>query len=142
MGGGSYGIGQGGISTRIKVVGILLIASFVGASVTLAAQPKDYATIAYRNADKHMDEIVWVEGVVLKTESDRNGTFLCFSNNKKYVRVLVPEQYIENFEGGIKYRYVGKRIKAIGKVARNPTAGLIVGVSEPKRIKVVDNPTS
>jgi len=139
MGDGSYGIGQGGKPMRIKVGGLLLIASFVAASAV--AQPKEYPTIKYRNAEKHIGEIVWVEGVVLKTENDSNGTFLCFSNNQKYVRVLIPKSYLKNFEGGIRHAYVGKRIQAIGQVDRHPT-GLILGVSEPKRIKVLDEPTT
>jgi hypothetical protein len=87
-----------------------------------------------------MGEIVWVEGSVLTTETKDEGTYLLFHNNKKYIRVLIPNQYKSNFEGSFKYLYVGKTIKAIGKVDKYGSQ-LIVGVSEPKRIRVVEDET-
>jgi hypothetical protein len=119
---------------RITVIGTCLAIFFV--AVVSIAQEK-YPTVAYKKADDHMGEIVWVEGTVLKTEAKDEGTYLIFHNNKKYVRVLIPDQYMANFEGGLKYLYVGKTIKAIGKVDKYGSQ-LIVGVSEPKRIRVIE----
>jgi hypothetical protein len=99
------------------------------------AQADKYPTVAYKKADDHIGEIVWVEGTVLKTQKESEGMYLCFHNNKKYIKVLIPDKYLGNFEGGFKYRYVGKKIKAIGKVDKFGNQ-LIVGISEPKRIKV------
>ena len=106
----------------------------------LWAQADKYPTVAYKKADDHIGEIVWVEGTVLKTEKESEGTYLCFHNNKKYIKVLIPAKFLENFEGGFKYRYVGKKIKAIGKVDKYGNQ-LIVGVSEPKRIEIVEKET-
>ena len=122
---------------RTKVMGICLAILLVG--IVSAAQEK-YPTVDYKKADEHMGEIVWVEGTVLTTEVKDEGAYLIFHNNKKYIRVLIPNQYIGNFEGSFKHRYVGKAIKAIGKVQK-AGAQLIVGVSEPKRIRVVDEGT-
>jgi hypothetical protein len=107
--------------------------------IVSAAQEK-YPTVGYKQADEHMGEIVWVEGNVLKMETKDEGAYLIFHNNKKYIRVLIPNQYMGNFEGSLKHRYVGKTIKAIGKVQKSG-AQLIVGVSEPKRIRVVEKET-
>lgn len=104
------------------------------------AQADKYPTVAYKKADDHMGEIVWVQGTVLKTLTEPEGTYLCFSNNKRYIKVLIPEKYLEKFEGSFKHRYVGKKIKAIGKVDKYGNQ-LIVGVSEPKRIEIVEKET-
>lgn len=106
----------------------------------LAAQPDKYPTINYKDADEHMGEIVWVEGTVLKIMNESEGTYLCFHNNDRYLRVLVPTKYLENFEGGFKYRYVGKRVKAIGKVDKFGSQ-LILGINEPKRIQIIEEST-
>lgn len=122
---------------RTTVIGTCLAILFVG--IVSVAQEK-YPTVAYKKADDHMGEIVWVEGTVLKTEPKDEGTYLIFHNTKKHIRVLIPNQYMANFEGSLKHRYVGKTIKAIGKVDKYGSQ-LIVGVSEPKRIRVVDKET-
>jgi hypothetical protein len=119
---------------RTRVIGTCLSILLLG--VVSAAQEK-YPTVAYKKADDHMGEIVWIQGTVLKTLNESEGVYLCFHNNKKYIRVLIPNQYMGNFEGGFKHRYVGKEIKAIGKVDKYG-AQLIVGVSEPKRIRIVE----
>ena len=107
--------------------------------VPLGAQDK-YPTVNYKRAEGHMGEIVWIQGTVLKVVKEGEGTYLCFSNNEKYVRVLVPTEYVANFEGGFKTRYVGKKIKAVGKVSKFGTQ-LILGINEPKRIKIVEKST-
>jgi hypothetical protein len=109
-------------------------------SVALAGQPDKYPTIDYKRADDHIGEIVWVEGTVLKTEKKPEGMYLLFHNNDRYVRVLIPEKDLGNFEGSFKYMYVGKEIKAIGKVQEYGSK-LILGVNEPKRIKVIEEAT-
>ncbi len=118
---------------------LFILAGLVVPVVWAQAADK-YPTVAYKRADEHIGETVWVEGTVLKIEKETEGTYLCFHNNKKYIKVLIPAQYLENFEGGFKYRYVGKKIKAIGKVNKYGNQ-LIVGVSEPKRIEVVEKQT-
>jgi hypothetical protein len=122
---------------RTTVIGLCLVILFV-AGVSIAQEK--YSTVAYKKADGHMGEIVWVRGTVLKTEPKDEGTYLIFHNNKKYIRVLIPKQYMANFEGSLKHRYAGKTIKAIGKVDKYGSQ-LIVAVSEPKRIRVVEKET-
>jgi hypothetical protein len=113
----------------------------LGASAAiLVAQADKYPTVFYKKAADHMGEIVWVEGTVLKVVKEAEGTYLAFHRNEKYIRVLVPTKYLSNFEGGFKHRYVGKKIKAIGKVDKAGTQ-LIVGINEPKRIKVIEEET-
>jgi len=112
---------------------MLLLVSMGWASV-LAAQ--DYPTIPYKDAGGYVDSIVWIEGTVLKTESTPEGVYLVFSANEKFVRLLIPKANVDAF-GGIQHKYTGKKIKAVGKVAKYGYK-LIIGVNEPKRIKVVD----
>jgi hypothetical protein len=107
--------------------------------VPLGAQDK-YPTVNYKKAADHMGEIVWVKGTVLKVLNESEGTYLCFSNNEKYVRVLIPTEYVANFEGGFKHRYVGKTVKVVGKVSKFGSQ-LILGINEPKRIKIVEKST-
>ena len=109
-------------------------------SVAFAAQPDKYPTIAYKKAKDYIGEIVWVEGTVLKTEKKPEGVYLLFSNNERDVRGLIPDNNLANFEGSFKHRYVGKGIKAIGKVQEYGSK-LILGVNEPKRIKIVEEAT-
>jgi hypothetical protein len=86
-------------------------------------------------------EIVWIEGTVLKTKAAPEGTYLYFSNNPgKYIRLIIPREYLKNFDGDPKHMYAGKKIKAVGKVAQDGHR-LIMGVSEPKRIKVIESET-
>jgi hypothetical protein len=47
---------------------------------------------------------------------------------------------VDAFGGGIQHRYTGKKIKAVGKVAKYGYK-LIVGVNEPKRIQILDTKT-
>jgi len=121
---------------RWLTVAVCLLAFLVG---PLGAQDK-YPTVNYKKAEGHMGEIVWIQGKVLKVIKESEGTYLSFSNNEKYVRVLVPTEHVANFEGGFKHRYVGKKIKAVGKVSKFGSH-LILGVNEPKRIKVVEEST-
>jgi hypothetical protein len=124
----------------IAIRAFLLLIS-AGMVVPLAwTQADKYPTVKYKKADDHVGETVWVEGTVLKTLNEAEGTYLCFHNNKKYIKVLIPEQYLANFEGSFKHRYVGKKIKAIGKISKYGNQ-LIVGVSEPKRIRLVEKET-
>jgi hypothetical protein len=123
---------------RTPVIGFCLF-TFVCA-IAFAAQPDKYPTISYKKAKSHIGEIVWVEGTVLKNQKATEGMYLCFHNNKKYIRVLVPDKNLANFEGSFKHRYVGKKIKAIGKIQEYGSK-LILGVNEPKRIKIVEEAT-
>ena len=123
---------------RIAVIGFCLFA--LVCAVAFAAQPDKYPTIAYKKAKDHIGEIVWVEGTVLKVENESEGTYLLFHNNARYIRVLIPEKNLASFEGSFKHRYVGKKIKAIGKVQEYGSK-LILGVNEPKRIKIVEEAT-
>lgn len=121
---------------------LVLAAAAAGGSVVFAslASAQKYPTIPYRDAGDHVDEIVWVEGKILRTEQAPEGMYLLFNSNEKFVRVLIPQANIKNFEGSIQYRYTGKTVKAIGKIATYGN-GLIVGVNEPKRIEIVDEET-
>ena len=123
---------------RTRIVGVALLA-FV-CSVAFAAQADKYPTVSYKKAKNHIGEFVWVEGKVLKTEKESGGTTLCFNNNKKYIRVMIQSTHLANFEGSLKHKYVGKKIKAIGKVMQQGSF-LILYVSEPKYIKVVEAAT-
>jgi hypothetical protein len=96
-----------------------------------------YPTINYKDAGEHMDEIVWIEGTVLRTEDSAEGVYLVFSANEKYVRLLVPKASLANFQGSLQHTYTGKKVKAVGKVAKYGYK-LIVGVNEPKRIRILD----
>lgn len=125
---------------RTKVIGIFLLAVLVATAASVFAQADKYPTIYYKRADDHVGEIVWVEGTVQKTLKESEGTYLCFNNDEKYIRVLIPKDYLGNFEGSFKHAYLGKKIKAIGKVDKFGK-GLIVGISEPKRIRIVDSST-
>ena len=115
------------------------LATFLLVLLTAAtAVAQKYATVSYRKAKDHVGEIVWVEGKVLRTQTKGEGVYLIFSGDPKYVRILVPKQYLGNFEGGLKHLYVGSRIKAIGKVEQMGSK-LVLGVNEPQRIVVVGN---
>ncbi len=103
----------------------------------IGAAQKTYPEVGYRQASRHIGEIVWVEGKVLRTEDGSQGTFLLFSANKKYVRVLIPKANVKDFEGSIKHRYAGKKIKAVGQINQYGDS-LVLAVDEPKRIKIVE----
>ena len=105
------------------------------AALPVAAQ--DYPTVSYRDAGEHVGEIVWVEGIVLRTENANEGTFLLFSANETYVRVLIPTANRSAFEGSIRHRYVGKKIQAVGQVQAY-LSGFVVGVNEPRRIRILE----
>jgi len=124
--------------TRRALRDFILLAISIGSASVLAA-PQNYPTIPYKDAGGYVDVIVWVEGTVLKTESTPEGVYIVFSANEKFVRVLIPKANVDAF-GGIQHKYTGKKIKAVGKVAKYGSK-LIVGVNEPKRIKVVDEGT-
>jgi hypothetical protein len=113
---------------------MFLLVSMGSAAVVSAQQ--NYPTIPYKDAGGYVDVIVWIEGTVLKTEATPEGVYLLFSANEKFVRLLIPKANVDAF-GGIQHKYTGKKIKAVGKVAKYGYK-LIVGVNEPKRIKVVD----
>jgi hypothetical protein len=122
--------------TRRTLRDFILFGISIGSASVLAAQ-QTYPTIPYKDAAEYVDAIVWVEGTVLKTESTPEGVYLVFSANEKFVRLLIPKASVDAFGGGIQHKYTGKKIKAVGKVAKYGYK-LIVGVNEPKRIKVVD----
>ena len=124
--------------TRRTLGHFILLAISIGPASVVAAQ-KEYPTIPYKDAGGYVDTIVWVEGTVLKTESTPEGVYLVFSANEKFVRVIIPKANVDAF-GGIQHKYTGKKIKAVGKVAKYGYK-LIVGVNEPKRIKIVDTGT-
>ncbi len=121
--------------TRRTLWGFILLAISMGSASVVAAQ-QTYPTIPYKDAGGYVDVIVWIEGTVLKTESTPEGVYLLFSANEKFVRVMIPKANVDAF-GGIQHKYTGKKIKAVGKVSKYGYK-LIVGVNEPKRIKVVD----
>jgi hypothetical protein len=104
------------------------------------AAAQDYPTIGYKEAADHVGEIAWVEGKVLRTEKKPEGTYLLFSASEKFISVLIPQANIKNFDGSIQHRYTGKTVKAIGKISKYGYK-LIVGVNEPKRIRIVDQET-
>lgn len=117
-----------------KTLFMLLVVS-MGVAAVLAAQ--NYPTVSYRDAGGYVDSIVWVEGTVLKTESTPEGVYLVFSANEKFVRLLIPKANVNAFGGSIQHKYTGKKIKAVGKVAKYSNK-LIVGVNEPKRIQILE----
>jgi len=120
--------------TRKTLRDFMFLLVSMGSAAVVSAQ--NYPTIPYKDAAGYVDVIVWIEGTVLKTESTPEGVYLLFSANEKFVRVLIPKANVDAF-GGIQHKYTGKKIKAVGKVEKYGYR-LIVGVNEPKRIKVVD----
>ncbi|HSF17765.1 MAG TPA: hypothetical protein VLK65_19655 [Vicinamibacteria bacterium] len=117
---------------------LVLLAILVPSAFLLAAQ--EYPSISYRDAADHLDEIVWVEGTILRTEKTPEGVYLLFSANEKYVRLLIPTANVNNFDGSLQHMYTGKKVKAVGKVSKYGYK-LIVGINEPKRIVVSDEQT-
>jgi hypothetical protein len=115
----------------------LLLSVFLSAAVLHA---QNYPTVPYKDAAGYVDSIVWVEGTVLKTESTPEGVYLLFSANEKFVRVLIPKANVDAFGGSIQHKYTGKKVKAVGKVSKYGYK-LIVGVNDPKRIRLVDSGT-
>lgn len=105
--------------------------------VAVVAGAENYPTISYKDAAAHLDEIVWIEGTVLRTEASPEGVYLVFSANEKYVRLLVPKADVANFQGSLQHKYTGKKVKAVGKVAKYGYK-LILGVNDPKRIRILE----
>lgn len=129
------------MTRKVRMGGYLLLV-LLGASPCLGTQSADkYPTVFYRNAGDHLDEIVWVEGSILRTEEASEGVYLLFSSNEKYVRIFIPAANVKNFDGSIQHRYVGKKLKAVGKVMKHGSL-LIIGVNEPKRIEIVEKDTT
>ena len=122
------------IVPAVHIVTILLAAGALAATAVV----ETYPTIPYKEAAAHMEEIVWVEGTVLRAESAPEGVYLIFSANEKYVRILVPKASVANFQGSLQHKYTGKKLKAVGKVSKYGYK-LIVGVNEPKRIQIEDD---
>ena len=118
-----------------RVLSVLLLAVVIGLFASIVAA-QDYPKISYRDAADHLGEIRWVEGMVLNTETTDQGVFLVFSNQKKYLRVVVPTEFLGNFKGGPKYLYGGKKIQAVGTIVQVDDQ-LLLGVDDPSRIKVV-----
>ncbi|HLE20204.1 MAG TPA: hypothetical protein VJB88_03690 [Vicinamibacteria bacterium] len=118
-----------------RVLSVLLLAVVIGLFASIVAA-QDYPKISYRDAADHLGEIRWVEGMVLNTETTDQGVFLVFSNQKKYLRVVVPTEFLGNFKGGPKYLYGGKKIQAVGTIVQRDDQ-LLLGVDDPSRIKVV-----
>ena len=127
-------MGQGISSSRPRRVAAGITVGLVLAAVGAG---QDYPTVPYREAGAHAGEIVWVEGTVLRTENSSEGTFLLFSANEEFVRVLIPTANRSAFEGSIRHRYVGKKIRAVGQVTPY-LSGFVVGVNEPRRIRIVE----
>jgi hypothetical protein len=100
------------------------------------AAGQKYPTIPYKEAADHVDEIVWVRGTVLRVQSASEGTYLYFHNDRKYIFVLIPTEYLANFKGGPSHLYTNKRIEAFGKVQKDG-AKLLLAVDQPKKIKIV-----
>ncbi len=119
---------------RLVALGVLL------AGVAVASAAEKYPTISYRKAKDHVGEVVWVRGKVLRAEQSAEGVYLLFSGNPKYVRVLIPKQYLSNFKGDVRHRYVGQQIKAVGRIEQIGMK-LVLGVNEPKRIQVIEKTT-
>lgn len=119
-----------------RALSVSLLAVVIGLVAGIAAA-QDYPKISYREAADHLGEIRWVEGTVLKTEETNAGVFLIFNNQKQFLRVVVPAEYLGNFEGGPKYLYTGKKIEAIGTIVQVDDQ-LLLGVDEPSRIKVIE----
>lgn len=126
------------MTRKTSRLGLAVFAILVPSTLGLAAQ--EYPSISYRNAGDHVDEIVWVEGTILRTEKTPEGVYLLFSANEKYVRLLIPTANVKNFDGSLQHMYTGKKVKAIGKVAKYGYK-LIVGINEPKRIRIEDEET-
>jgi hypothetical protein len=122
--------------TRKPLQGSLVWIVLLVAAGALGAQ--SYPTIPYKDAADHIDEIVWVEGTILKTETAAEGIYLVFNANEKYVRLLIPKANVATFEGSIQHKYTGKKVKAVGKVSKYGYK-LILGVNEPKRIKILED---
>jgi hypothetical protein len=120
---------------RASLAMVLLVSTAATAALVVAAE---YPTINYKDAADHVEEIVWIEGTVLRTEAAAEGVYLIFSANEKYVRLLVPKADVANFQGSLQHKYTGKKVKAVGKVSKYGYK-LILGVNEPKRIKILDN---
>ena len=118
-----------------RVLSVLLLAVVIGLFASIVAA-QDYPKISYRDAADHLGEIRWVEGTVLTTETTDDGVFLVFSNQKRYLRVVVPTEFLGNFKGGPKYLYGGKKIQAVGTIVQRDDQ-LLLGVDDPSRIKVV-----
>jgi hypothetical protein len=127
-----------GIMTR-KNSYWLFAASMAWAS-TLPAQAQTYPTVSYKDASSYLDSIVWVEGTVLKTENSPEGVYLIFSSNEKFVRLLIPKANVDDFGGSLQHKYAGKKVKAVGKISRYGYK-LILGVNEPKRIRIIEEGT-
>lgn len=125
------------MNRRTSRILALFAAVLFGAAFVSA---ENYPTISYRDAGDHLEEIVWVEGTVLRTDDAPEGTYLVFSANEKYIRLLIPKADEGNFEGSIQHTYTGKKVKAVGKVSKYGYK-LILGVNEPKRIRIVDDET-
>jgi hypothetical protein len=121
--------------TRKASLVLVSLVSFGSAAALAAAE---YPTVNYKDAADHMEEIVWIEGTVLRTESAAEGVYLIFSANEKYVRLLVPKASVANFEGSLQHKYTGKKVKAVGKVSKYGYK-LILGINEPKRIRILEN---
>lgn len=119
-----------------RVLSVLLLAVVIGLFAGIVAA-QDYPKISYRDAADHLGEIRWVQGTVLKTEETAAGVFLVFSNQTRYLRVVVPTEYLGNFKGGPKYLYTGKKIEALGTIVQFDEQ-LLLGIEEPSRIKVVE----
>ncbi len=108
-----------------------------GFMISPAHAQSKYPTISYKQAGDHVDQIVRVQGTILKIKKAGAGGYLFFSNNEsKYVRVLIPTDYLQNFEGDLKYRYVGKKVEVLAKVQQDGHRLLLV-VGKPKYIKVL-----
>ena len=120
----------------LRCLGLAFVISLAFAGSGSAAS-QDYPLVPYKDAEAHLDEIVWVEGTILRTEKAAEGTYLLFSANEKYVRLLIPAANLGAFDGSLSHKYTGKKVKAVGKVAKYGYK-LIVGINEPKRIKLLD----
>lgn len=124
------------LKTRL---GWLILIGLLSSVLPVAAQ--EYPTISYKEAEDHIDEIVWVEGKILRTEKAAEGEYLLFNGNEKYLRILIPSADLKNFEGSLRHLYTGERVKAVGKILRYGPK-LILGVNEPKRIRILDDETT
>lgn len=111
------------------VVGFLLL-------VAGAAASQKYPTVPYKEAGGHVDEVLWVRGTVLRAQSGGNGTYLYFHNDRKYLSVFIPKEYLGNFKGSPGHLYTNKRIEAFGKVQKDGTK-LMLAVDGPKKIRIV-----
>ncbi|MGH9459603.1 MAG: hypothetical protein ACRD1X_00150 [Vicinamibacteria bacterium] len=118
-----------------RVLSVLLLAVVMGGFTSIAAA-QDCPKISYRDAADSLGKCRWVEGTVLKTEENNDGVFLIFNNQKQFLRVVVPSQYLGNFKGGPKYLYTGKKIEAVGTIVQVDEQ-LLLGVDNPERIKVI-----